>query len=207
VVAVAAVVVVIGIVVGGVALVVRSGSNNADPPASTSANPNKGGGTIAPQSSTPPSLPATTAPPSTKPLGDKEAEELAQAAFPLVAGSTLRYCFDTRASDADAVYGLSCSTDAGEHYVVFVWSDTDAATAALRGSSYPRYQERRWVGGLEFYYDASPIYYETFRCYSQAPVCIRVFEDTKELGDAILGKVIYLDAAGLADLNARLAGR
>ena len=205
---VAVAVIAVGAIIGGLVYAIRSGSNQAGSPPSTSANANKGGSTPTDTpSQTPsetPSQTSTPAPSSTS-LDYDESQELAKAAFPLRPGNTIDFCIDSRAAELDAVYGISCFTKNNDHYVVFVWDDQDAAMAALRGgSTYKRYDERRWTDGLEFYHDGSGIYYETIRCYSTAPVCIQVWEDTRALGDVILGKVKYLDSAGIVALNTRL---
>ncbi len=193
---VAAAVVVVGLVAGGVFLLTR---DKGDPVATSSSSSTKSTPTTKPK-------PTTTRADSDG-LDAEAALALAQAAFPAGPGHSYVDCLDGGYASYDAEVTLTCFVDDFQISEVYVWSDTATALQSIR-DDYKGFAESSWDGGTEFRYESSSgAYYEVFRCYADAPVCIEVLADDQAGADTVLGRFAYLDAAGIDALNNTLAGR
>ncbi len=188
---VAAALVVVGLVVGGVVLLTRG--DDPDPVATTSGDP---------KPSTSSARPTTTGPTSGN-LDNAAATELAESAFPTAAGHDFDYCFDW-VEDYESEASILCQEYTSDvSYSIYFFSDQAAMKAGIV-DDWRDFEETPWEHGADFVEDSGGYYYSVVRCYSGAPACIAVFEDTKEEAEAALNQILYLDASGIASLNVKL---
>lgn len=187
-------VVLVGLVVGGVILLTR---DNGDPAAdrTTSASP---------KTSSASPKPTRSGPTRTASTDRLDPQALAEAAFPAAAG--YEYTCHTGSDEYSPKLSASCYNSASEHYAVILWDDVATARSSILGA-YSSYQEVPWSGGTDYVWEASSgIFYDVVRCYSDAPVCVEIFVDTKGEAETSLGHLTYLDAAEIAALNDKLDG-
>jgi len=143
--------------------------------------------------------------------------ELATAAFPPAAGYSYSRCHPLLAQDL-AGYGadvaVACTVPHpvmdDTQIVFYVVRDTDAAFG-LRSQS-GSFDQTRWAHGVDFVDGFGPVRsyldsYTVVRCYSDAPVCVKVTEGSQWQAETILATIIsYHDTAGIAALADQLDG-
>lgn len=190
---VAVAVVVVSLVVGGVFLLTRDGGDPVADRTSTS-----------PRRDTPdPTTPDRKSTPTHGALDDDAAMALAEAAFPTADGYDFDSCFDW-IDEYEADISLACRDNTSDvSFDVFFFSDQASVRAGIL-DDWKDFEEVPWERGTDYVEDGGKYYYSVVRCYADAPACISVFEDTREEAEAALSQILYLDAAGVASLNAKL---